>query len=172
MSNWFYYDSNGQKQGPYTSAQFKELAKQGVVTPDTMIETAEGKTAPARKVKGLTFTETAQTASTQKTNASPTTQNSFTEAEQAEIDNFFAQHGNDVKKLDQDGDALLHKAVYTRSLAAVKYLIVNKKGDVNIRGQQDSTPLHRAVDVGNIEIVKFLVSQGADVNAKCEGGRT
>ncbi|MCL2005521.1 MAG: DUF4339 domain-containing protein, partial [Planctomycetaceae bacterium] len=66
MSNWFYYDSNGQKQGPYTSAQFKELAKQGVVTPDTMIETAEGKTAPARKVKGLTFTETAQTASTQK----------------------------------------------------------------------------------------------------------
>jgi len=60
MSNWFYYDSNAQKQGPYTSAQFKELAKQGVITPDTMIETEEGKTAPARRMKGLTFGESAR----------------------------------------------------------------------------------------------------------------
>ena len=60
MSNWFYYDSNAQKQGPYTSAQFKELAKQGVVTPDTMIETDEGKTAPARRMKGLTFAHAVQ----------------------------------------------------------------------------------------------------------------
>ena len=57
MSNWFYYDNNGQKQGPVTGGQIKELAKAGTISPDTIIETEEGKSAPARKVKGLTFSQ-------------------------------------------------------------------------------------------------------------------
>jgi len=60
MSNWYYYDSNGQKQGLVTGGQLKWLAKNGKITPETMVETEDGKTAPARKVKGLTFTTTAQ----------------------------------------------------------------------------------------------------------------
>jgi len=55
MANWFYYDIDGQKQGPYNGGQLKWLAKNGKITPDTVVETEEGKTAPARKVKGLTF---------------------------------------------------------------------------------------------------------------------
>ena len=60
MSSWFYYDSNGQKQGPVSSGQLKGLAKAGLIAPETVIETETGKTASAANVKGLTFAETVQ----------------------------------------------------------------------------------------------------------------
>ena len=59
MANWYYYNSSGEKI-EVTGGQLKELAKQGVVTPETMVETEEGKAAPARRVKGLTFGEVIQ----------------------------------------------------------------------------------------------------------------
>jgi len=55
MAKWHYYDSNGQKQGPFSSGQLKWLAKNGKITPETTIENEDGKTAPAGKVQGLTF---------------------------------------------------------------------------------------------------------------------
>jgi hypothetical protein len=55
MSVWFYYDSDGQKQGPITGGRLKGLAKAGLITPGTMVQTEDGKAAPARRVKGLTF---------------------------------------------------------------------------------------------------------------------
>ena len=55
MTKWYYYDTNGQKQGLITSGQLKELAKAGIITSETIIETEDGKTAPAARVKGLTF---------------------------------------------------------------------------------------------------------------------
>ncbi|MCL2710519.1 MAG: type II secretion system protein GspG [Planctomycetaceae bacterium] len=60
MSTWFYYDSNGQKQGPVSGGQLKGLAKAGMISPETIIETDEGKKATAGKVKGLTFVEPVQ----------------------------------------------------------------------------------------------------------------
>jgi len=55
MSTWFYFDANGQKHGPVSGGQLKGLAKAGRITPETVVETETGKTAPAGKVKGLTF---------------------------------------------------------------------------------------------------------------------
>ena len=63
MANWYYYNESGEKI-EVTGGQLKGLAKAGVITPDTMVETEEGKTAPARKVKGLTFGEPTQPEST------------------------------------------------------------------------------------------------------------
>ena len=54
MANWFYYDKKGEKIS-VSGGQLKGLAKAGVITPETIVETEDGKTAPARKVKGLTF---------------------------------------------------------------------------------------------------------------------
>jgi hypothetical protein len=59
MSNWFYYNEKGEKIA-VTGGQLKGLAKMGIITPGTMVETEEGKAAPARKVKGLTFAVAAQ----------------------------------------------------------------------------------------------------------------
>jgi len=60
MSNWFYYDHSGQKQGPITDGQLKELAMRGTISPQTVVETEAGKSAPAGKIKGLTFRGAAQ----------------------------------------------------------------------------------------------------------------
>ena len=59
MATWYYYNEQDEKI-EVTGGQLKGLAKAGMITPDTIVETAEGKTAPARRVKGLTFIAAAQ----------------------------------------------------------------------------------------------------------------
>jgi hypothetical protein len=54
MSTWYYYDEQGEKIA-VSSGKLKGLAKAGLITPETIVETEGGKSAPARKVKGLTF---------------------------------------------------------------------------------------------------------------------
>ena len=63
-------------------------------------------------------------------------------------------------------------SVYNEDLAAVKKLIT-EGANVNMRKADDgSTPLHVAVFVCNIEIVKALIAAKADVNAKNLKGET
>jgi hypothetical protein len=64
MANWHYYNEKGEKI-TVTGGQLKGLAKAGMITPETVIETEDGKTAPAGKVKGLTFVETKQSETVQ-----------------------------------------------------------------------------------------------------------
>ena len=54
MSTWYYYNDQGEKV-QVTGGQLKGLAKAGQITPETLVETEDGKTVPARKIKGLTF---------------------------------------------------------------------------------------------------------------------
>ena len=53
MAKWFYYNESGEKI-EVTGGQLKGLAKAGMITPGTMVETEDGKKALAKKVKGLT----------------------------------------------------------------------------------------------------------------------
>jgi len=98
MSNWFYYNEKGEKIA-VTGGQLKGLAKAGLITPDTIVETEEGKQAPARRVKGLTFSETVQSIPTLvKTPIEPkplaqapsNTVNPFTAPVPAEVNPFVA----------------------------------------------------------------------------------
>jgi len=59
MAKWHYYNENGEKIS-VTGGQLKGLAKAGVITRDTIVETEGGKSAPARRIKGLKFAEPAQ----------------------------------------------------------------------------------------------------------------
>jgi len=54
MATWYYYNEQGDKIA-VTGGQLKGLAKAGQITPETVIETEDGKKARAGKVKGLTF---------------------------------------------------------------------------------------------------------------------
>ena len=59
---WYYTNEKGEKIS-VTGGQLKWLAKNGKITPETIVETESGKTAPAGKVKGLTFIAPGATAS-------------------------------------------------------------------------------------------------------------
>jgi len=53
MPNFFYTDANGQKQGAISPSQLKELVAQGIITPDTLLETDTGHKGKAGQIKGL-----------------------------------------------------------------------------------------------------------------------
>jgi ankyrin repeat protein len=57
-------------------------------------------------------------------------------------------------------------------LAAVKYLVEELGADVNARDAQGYTPLHNAAARGDNELIKYLVSKGADVKAVSRRGQT
>lgn len=38
MSIWHYYTTTNEKQGTFSSAELKQLALNGVVTPETIVE--------------------------------------------------------------------------------------------------------------------------------------
>ena len=73
MAKWFYYNEQGDKV-EVTGGLLKGLAKAGVITPDTIVETEEGKTAPARKVKGLVFATSMQPETIASESATPKTE--------------------------------------------------------------------------------------------------
>jgi len=51
--NYFYHDQTNQKQGPVTEQQLKELAEQGVIGPQTPMETDTGHKGTAGQIPGL-----------------------------------------------------------------------------------------------------------------------
>ena len=65
-----------------------------------------------------------------------------------------------------------HRFAPTGMLAAVRYLIEELHVDVNARDHEGSTALHNAAARGDVEMIKYLVSKGADVKAVNREGKT
>jgi ankyrin repeat protein len=57
-------------------------------------------------------------------------------------------------------------------LAAVKYLIEELGADVNARDHEGNTALHHAASRGDVPMILYLVSKGADVKAVNREGQT
>ena len=53
MTNYFYTDANGQKQGPVDEQRLRELAAQGIIGPHTSMETDGGHKGSAGQIPGL-----------------------------------------------------------------------------------------------------------------------
>ena len=65
----------------------------------------------------------------------------------------------------------LRQAIENEDLNTVKYLVEEKGVDVNTAFYDKVTPVHKAVELGNMEIAKYLIEQGADINAKDKDNR-
>jgi ankyrin repeat protein len=65
-----------------------------------------------------------------------------------------------------------HRFAPTGMLAAVKYLVEELHADVNARDHEGNTALHNAAARGDVEMIKYLVSKGADVKAVNREGKT
>uniref|UniRef100_A0A336N437 CSON006168 protein n=1 Tax=Culicoides sonorensis TaxID=179676 RepID=A0A336N437_CULSO len=103
------------------------------------------------------------------------------ESKSFKIFNYLVEYGADVYIKDYNDTALLHSAVRSDGLKMVKLLIKNYKFDVNVKDSNQRTPLHDAISRtplhdaisrSNLEIVKYLIDRGADVNAKDSNERT
>ncbi len=57
-------------------------------------------------------------------------------------------------------------------LAAVKYLVEELHADVNAFDHEGNTALHHAAARGDVEMIEYLVSKGADVKAVTREGKT
>ena len=56
MANYFYFDQTNRKQGPVSKQQLKELAAQGIIGPQTPMETDAGHKGVAGQIPGLFVT--------------------------------------------------------------------------------------------------------------------
>jgi ankyrin repeat protein len=65
-----------------------------------------------------------------------------------------------------------HRYAPAGLLAAVKYLVEETGADVNAADHEGNTALHMAAARGDVEMIKYLVSKGADVTRVNREGQT
>ncbi len=65
-----------------------------------------------------------------------------------------------------------HRYAPTGMLAAVKYLVEELHAGVNAADHEGNTALHNAAARGDVEMIRYLVSKGADVKAVNREGKT
>lgn len=73
--------------------------------------------------------------------------------------------------VDELGDDVLGIAVAHCDINAVKNLI-SKGFNVNVKNNDENTPLHLAVMCDDLEIMQILINSGAEVNAQNKSGDT
>jgi hypothetical protein len=120
MANWHYYNEQGEKI-TVTGGQLKELAKAGVITRDTIIETEDGRSGPARRMQGLTFGAAVPPEAPKPLPSVPVP-------------------SVKANAKDDGGDTPLHCAVLSGHLECAKILISNG-ADANTKSIYDVSPL-------------------------------
>jgi ankyrin repeat protein/cell division protein FtsB len=76
-------------------------------------------------------------------------------------------------KLGRYGRTQLHHCAENGLTTSVKRLLSIRNINVNVKDNWDGyTPLHWAVETGHVEIIRLLLQNGADVNAKSNVGHT
>ena len=78
----------------------------------------------------------------------------------------------DISTKDLDGSDLLINAAAGGNLDIVKYLLNERKFDVNFPDNNNFTPFQAAAGSGNVELLKFLVKNRADIFARSTSDAT
>ena len=72
---------------------------------------------------------------------------------------------------DKSGDTLLHMAAGREGSARLVQLLIDCGAVVNARNSSGDTPLHKAVDAHDADMVRVLLKNGADLDKANEGKR-
>jgi len=92
------------------------------------------------------------------------------------VKSHIAEGGDVNAKSAIDGETIFHRALNLNleeiSDEVVIYLIENHNPDLNEHENDGITPLYMAMMENRVELVKFMLSKGADPMVKCETGLT
>jgi hypothetical protein len=181
MTNYYYTDASGQKQGLVTEEQLRELAARGSINPHTPMESDTGYQGVAGQIPGLVFNNPPPNPFTAAPPAPATVGVPPSVAAPAKKTmSLLKMAGIGVIVLILisgvfvwfDKDNGLQRAASNGHLGTVKFF-VSIGADINSSGSAGLTPLHQAAWYrGGVETVDFLVSNGADVNARTHHGST
>jgi ankyrin repeat protein len=197
MANWYYY----KRIGSITSAALQELARQGVIMPETIIENEDGKMVRAKKCRGLIFPDSDSPSAEKEITsdiivslAKARAHEALAALYRANSPQFLAAWSKAAENLEIQSDIVdavfspemraagaeycetknnhaLHKAVEANNTEAVAAFI--KEGaDVNAMDDNGFTPLHIAVRHNATASIAVLIKEGADVNAVNKDGLT
>jgi ankyrin repeat protein len=84
----------------------------------------------------------------------------------------FIEHGKEANEENSFGNTPLHFAGMSPMALRVAQILLNAGGNPNTKNQKSRTPLHCAVSNNNLELVKLLMSYGADPTIQDVYGRT
>ncbi len=77
------------------------------------------------------------------------------------------ENGVDLEYIDKEGVGILDEAIAFGDIEFIKYLLIEKKIDPNqTKRKSGLTPIIQAACYGNINLVKLLMSYGADIDIK------
>jgi len=86
---------------------------------------------------------------------------------------YILQSGNvNLSTTDEDGNTFLHFAAIYENNGRIARELIDHGINIDSVNNEGQTPLHVAASKGNNEVVKILVSLGADINAKDTDGNT
>jgi ankyrin repeat protein len=81
--------------------------------------------------------------------------------------------GADPTIANKEGDTPLHLAAKNaKEIETINRILENERVDINSRGRNGWTALHRATMASNVITVRYLLKNGADTNAAYENGAT
>jgi len=69
---------------------------------------------------------------------------------------------NPMVQNDQDGKTAIHIAAMKGDIPILEFLLDHPKSDINVKDDNDSTPVASAMQEGKSKIVQYLLDRGAD----------
>ncbi|XP_062593371.1 ankyrin-2-like [Saccostrea cucullata] len=85
---------------------------------------------------------------------------------------FLVEKGLDIKCTRNDGSTVLHLCCLNSKIDMCKYLVNTYPDLLNVTDNNGQNALHDAAWSGNVEILKFLLDKGSDINSARKDGKT
>ncbi|KAJ2477915.1 palmitoyltransferase akr1 [Coemansia sp. RSA 2320] len=103
-----------------------------------------------------------------KTSGLPPAEDAFWEAARNDdldtVREFIETKGMRPDQADAGGNAAMHWATRARSMRVLKYLVQEKAANINVRSANyNATPLFWAISQGRLDVISYLVDNGANL---------